>query len=172
MAEKMKVCMIGASGVGKTSLVARYVDSVFSEEYLTTIGVKIDSRRVTRGGRTIDLILWDLSGQDEFQNVQPAYLRGTSGYLLVVDGTRLETLDIAVTLEARTRETVPGAPFVVLLNKADLADAWVIRPADRALLTAKRWTVVETSAKTGEGVEEAFETLVDAILARRPSHGL
>ena len=110
MAEKMKVCVVGASGVGKTSLVARYVNSVFSEDYLRTIGVKIDSRRVARGDRVVDLILWDLSGEDEFQNMQPAYLRGAAGYLLVIDGTRLETLDTAVALEARARETIGGAP--------------------------------------------------------------
>ena len=172
MAEKMKVCVIGASGVGKTSLVGRYVNSVFSEDYLKTIGVKIDSRRVSRGERVVDLILWDLSGEDEFQNLQPAYLRGAAGYLLVIDGTRPKTLDTAVALEARARETIGGAPFIVLLNKADLREAWKVGPAEEASLAAKGWTLIETSAKTGEGVEHAFDALLDAILARRESHGL
>jgi small GTP-binding protein len=172
MAEKMKVCVIGASGVGKTSLVGRYVNSVFSEDYLKTIGVKIDSRRVSRGERVVDLILWDLSGEDEFQNLQPAYLRGAAGYLLVIDGTRPKTLDTAVALEARARETIGGAPFIVLLNKADLRESWKVGPAEEASLAAKGWTLIETSAKTGEGVEHAFDALLDAILARRESHGL
>ena len=172
MAEKMKVCVIGASGVGKTSLVARYVNSVFSEDYLRTIGVKIDSRRVARGDRVVDLILWDLSGEDEFQNMQPAYLRGAAGYLLVIDGTRLETLDTAVALEARARETIGGAPFIVLINKADLEESWEVGPPQRAFLAEKGWALIETSAKTGEGVEHAFDALLDAILARRESRGL
>lgn len=172
MAEKMKVCVVGASGVGKTSLVARYVNSVFSEDYLRTIGVKIDSRRVARGDRVVDLILWDLSGEDELQNMQPAYLRGAAGYLLVIDGTRLETLDTAVALEARVRETIGGAPFIVLLNKADLEESWEVGPPQRALLAEKGWTLIETSAKTGEGVEHAFDALLEAILARRESRGL
>ena len=172
MAEKMKVCVIGASGVGKTSLVARYVNSVFSEDYLRTIGVKIDSRRVARGDRVVDLILWDLSGEDEFQNMQPAYLRGAAGYLLVIDGTRVETLDTAVALEARARETIGGAPFIVLINKADLEESWEVGPPQRAFLTKKGWTLIETSAKTGQGVEQSMERMLDAILARRESRGL
>src|SRR5262245_4193205 len=98
MNQKLKVCMIGGTAVGKTSLVMQFVSSIFHERYSTPIGVKIHARRVQRGSTTVDLILWDLSGEDEFQGVQPAYLRGASGYLLVADGTRRETLDTAIAL--------------------------------------------------------------------------
>src|SRR5690606_21959404 len=71
MVDKLKVCMIGATAVGKTSLVARFVNSVFSDRYATTIGVRIHTRRVRLDQRMVDLIIWDLSGEDEFQSVQP-----------------------------------------------------------------------------------------------------
>ena len=87
MIEK-KICMLGASGVGKTSLVSRFVSSIFSDKYLTTVGVKVDKKVVAVDDTQVTLLLWDIYGQDEFQTVKPAYLRGASGYLLVADGTR------------------------------------------------------------------------------------
>ena len=81
-----KICMLGAFAVGKTSLVAQYVSSLFSEKYLSTVGVKIDKKQLTVDGRDVTLMLWDIYGQDDYQTVQPSQLRGMSGYLLVVDG--------------------------------------------------------------------------------------
>src|SRR4051812_29872267 len=81
-----KVCMIGTTAVGKTSLVARFVHSIFSDKYLTTVGVKIDKKVVAPDGTEVTLIIWDLAGDDDFQRLQTSYLRGTGGYLLVADG--------------------------------------------------------------------------------------
>src|SRR5262249_42909398 len=104
MTEKLKICMVGATAVGKTRLVERFVSSIFHERYATTIGVKIQARTVRRGDRSFNMILWDLSGQDEFQSVRPEYLRGAAGYLVVIDGTRRETVDTAISLQAIARE--------------------------------------------------------------------
>src|SRR5947209_5321370 len=121
-----KVCMIGKSGVGKTSLVAKFVHSMFSEKYLTTVGVKIDKKLVTVNGSEVTLMIWDLAGDDDYQRLQTSYLRGTSGYLLVADGTRAVTLDDAVELQARVADVLPQIPFVIALNKADLIPQWEI----------------------------------------------
>jgi small GTP-binding protein len=165
--DKLKVCMIGASAVGKTSLVARFVHSVFRERYETTIGVKIQARPVVRGERVVNLIVWDLSGEDEFQSVQQSYLRGAAGYLVVIDGTRRGTVDTAISLQERARMPTGDAPFVALLNKADLVVSWDLEGRATEALEQRGWTVVRTSAKTGDGVEDAFNRLVDAILDRR-----
>ena len=95
-----KICMLGGFAVGKTSLVSRFVSSIFSDKYLTTVGVKIDKKPVSVDGRDVTLMLWDIYGQDDFQTVQPSQLRGMAGYLLVVDGTRRATLDVARQLQA------------------------------------------------------------------------
>jgi small GTP-binding protein len=168
MNRKAKICLIGATAVGKSSLVARYVSSIFSERYRTTIGVRIETRIVHRPEQSIELVLWDLSGEDEFQNVQPSYLRGASGYLLVVDGTRRETLDVAMTLSKRVSSVVGQVPFVAVFNKADLIAEWGIARQDMDAMRRKGWRVVEASAKTGIGVEDAFDQLVDAILGSDP----
>jgi small GTP-binding protein len=164
--EKLKVCMVGATAVGKTSLVERFVTSIFRERYKTTIGVKIQARRIQRGDRVFNAILWDLSGQDEFQSVRPEYLRGASGYLVVIDGTRRETVDVACGLQEVAREATRGAPFVAVLNKADLVASWEIDAGLQATLERRGWVVMRASARTGEGVEAAFAALVDGIVER------
>lgn len=92
-----KIVMLGSFAVGKTSLVARYVRSIFSEKYLTTIGVKVDKKEVALGDGlpTVLLLLWDIYGDDEFQAIRPSLLRGASGYFLVADGTRPSSLERA-----------------------------------------------------------------------------
>ena len=90
---KKKICLIGAFAVGKTSLVRQYVYSLFSEKYLSTVGVKIDKKLLVMDGRELELIIWDLHGEDDFQSVRMSYLRGASGCIYVVDGTRRVTLE-------------------------------------------------------------------------------
>ena len=154
-----KVCMIGASGVGKTSLVAKFVHSLFSEKYLTTVGVKIDKKSLTVDGTEMTLMIWDLAGDDDYQRLQTSYLRGTSGYLLVADGTRSITLDQVLDIQKRVVEAVGAAPFLLALNKADLASQWEITDQRMAELRALGWESFQTSAKDGVGVEEAFAAL-------------
>ena len=162
---RKKICMLGTFAVGKTSLVARYVHGLFSEKYLTTIGVKIDKKSIEHDGQPIELILWDLNGEDRFQKIAKSYLRGSDGYLLVVDGTRRGTLDAALALHERAQDILGAVPFVLLLNKTDLVDEWELDDEDWAPLEARGWTILQTSAKTGTRVEEAFD-----ILARQLVH--
>ena len=159
-----KICTIGSFAVGKTSLVNRFVKSIFSEKYLTTVGVKIDKKVVNVFDQEIALILWDIHGEDEFQKIHMSYLRGTSGYLLVIDGTRRETLDKAFILQKRVEESIGKVPFYVVLNKNDLKEEWEVNKDSIDELKDNGWKIVETSAKTGEGVEDLFTNLTKDIL--------
>lgn len=159
-----KICMVGAFATGKTSLVSRFVKSIYSDIYQTTVGVKIDKKTVNFQGQEVSLILWDIHGEDDFQKVRMTYLRGASGYLLVVDGTRKQTLDKALLLQRRVAETVGDIPFVIILNKLDLSSDWEIEDTAIEQLLQKHWTVIKTSAKTGYGVEQAFSILTKNIL--------
>jgi small GTP-binding protein len=154
-----KICMLGGFGVGKTSLVSRFVSSIFSDRYLTTVGVKIDKKKVSLDSGEMTLMLWDIYGQDEFQTVRDSYLRGATGYLLVADGTRYSTLDTAVVLQKRAESVIGRVPFLLLLNKRDLDREWQVDEQTLLTLADQGWRVVKTSAKTGEGVEDAFTTL-------------
>ena len=164
-----KVCMLGGFAVGKTSLVARFVSSIFSDKYLSTVGVKIDKKLMSVDGREAMLMLWDIYGQDDFQTIQHSQLRGMSGYLLVVDGTRRATLDTARALREKAREVVGDVPFILVLNKSDLSAQWEIDDLAFFKLVEDGWRVIKASAKTGEGVEHAFETLTRAMLDAPPA---
>jgi len=159
--------MIGASGVGKTSLVAKFVHSIFSDKYLTTVGVKIDKKTVKAGDTDVMLMIWDLAGDDDFQRLQTSYLRGTSGYLLVADGTRRVTFEQVLEIQTRVAAVLPGVPFILALNKADLAPQWEVTDADIDQLTNRTWKVTRTSAKEGAGVEEAFTDLARMMTAAK-----
>lgn len=159
-----KICMVGSFATGKTSLVARFVKSIYSEIYQTTVGVKIDKKIIKLNQQELTLMLWDLHGEDEFQKVQISYLRGSSGYFLVVDGTRRETLYKAFSLQKKVEESIGAVPFILILNKADLMEEWDIDETTMESLSAKDWTVIKGSAKTGLGIEEAFITLGEKML--------
>ena len=166
-----KICLYGTFAVGKTSLVARFVQSIFSEKYHTTVGVKIDKKTLRVGDTEVSLVLWDLHGEDDFQSVKMTYFRGASGYLLVADGTRKATVDRAVLLQKGAEEAVGPLPFVFVLNKADLVDEWEVDEAAISELSGKGWTILKGSAKTGQGVEEAFQTLAAKMLEAAPRPG-
>jgi len=155
--------MIGTFAVGKTSLVRRFVESIYSSKYHTTVGVKVDKKIVRVGDEETTLLIWDIEGAESEHELRKSYLRGASGYLLVADGTRQDTLYKALTLQTRAEEAVGKAPFLLLLNKSDLADQWQITSRDLAALEQKQWNVINTSAKTGHGVEEAFLTLAEKM---------
>jgi hypothetical protein len=159
-----KVCLLGGTAVGKTSLVSRFVHSIFSDKYLTTVGVKIDKKSVDTGDQQVDLIVWDLYGQDDFQKMRMSYLRGASGYLLVIDGPRRDTLDMALDLRDSAERTIGRVPFVLVVNKADLAPRWEVNDSMLSDLSKRSWSIFRTSAKTGEGVEDAFGELTRAML--------
>jgi small GTP-binding protein len=154
-----KICMLGGFSVGKTSLVKRFVQSVFSETYLTTVGVKIDKKSVDLDGRTVNLILWDVAGEDDISTVRMSYLRGCAGYVLVADGTRPSTLAVALSLRERVEAELGALPFVLLLNKNDLTEQWAIDAAELEELRQTGWSVRSSSARTGEGVDDAFHEL-------------
>lgn len=163
-----KICLLGGFGVGKTSLVAQFVHSIFSDKYLTTIGVKIEKKGVAVDQTQVELVIWDIYGHDDFQKMRVSYLRGASGYLLVADGTRRATLETVDELQRLAEDALGRVPFVLAVNKADLRDQWQI---DAAAIEERRragWHVVETSAKTGDMVEGAFSTLARDMLTLTP----
>ena len=161
---KKKICLIGGFAVGKTSLVQQYVNGIFSEDYLTTVGVKVDQRKETIAEKDILLMIWDLAGRDKFENVKKTYLRGADGFLFVADGTRRETLD-AVTAEYKeVMADSPRVPTQLLLNKCDLLDDWEVNENDLRPFRELGMSIQTTSAKTCEGVCEAFQSLAAASI--------
>ncbi len=160
-----KVCVVGDFAVGKTSLSERFVNNHFSDRYLSTVGVKIDTKEVelTHLDVVQKLVIWDVAGTDRFGATELAYLRGASGYLYVADGTRPETIDSAIALCKQVEDQYGAQPAILLLNKHDLAEQWAVADDRQADLAAQFANVFLTSARTGSEVENAFRTLAEAI---------
>ncbi len=163
---KKKVCMAGAFAVGKTSLVQRYVKSIFDDKYLTTVGVKIDKKSLDVDGESVELLLWDIQGEDDLTKLRMSYLKGAAGCLLVVDGTRAATLETALAIKKGAEEMQAGMPSILLFNKCDLASQWELTDQDIEALKAQGIATLQTSAKDGTGVEEAFLSLTKMMLGK------
>jgi len=161
-----KVCLLGDFGVGKTSLVRRFIKQQFSEKYHTTIGVKVDTKQVSLDGLgPVKLVIWDIAGAESLDTLYQRYLKGAAGYLLVADGTRAHTLDDALSLRRQLESQLGCLPYVGLLNKSDLMADWEVPPDRIAAINSADAVWRRSSAKTGEDVESAFVDLARRILA-------
>lgn len=160
--------MLGDFAVGKTSLVRRFVEGRFDDKYLSSIGVKISRKTLDRGDHRLDLIIWDLSGGENFIKMQPAYLQGAAGALIVGDLTRRDTLQSFSDYYQQFLTVNPAAPVIFLANKVDL----LVEPETsgeeiKACIGELNLPILLTSAKTGERVEIAMLLLADLIEAAR-----
>lgn len=161
---KKKVVMLGSFAVGKTSLVQRFVNSIFSEKYHTTIGVKIDQKIIDIDGTIVNLLLWDIHGEDDYQKIKPAYIMGSSGCFIIIDGTRRSTLDIGKELIETAKKTAPASHIIILINKSDLKEDWEINDDDINNLKSQGFEIFETSAKTDDSVELVFTRISQLML--------
>lgn len=159
-----KICMVGVYGTGKTSLVQQFVHSLFTDKYHSTVGVKIDRKQVDLDGTDVNLVLWDLAGREESEEISTSYLRGAAGIFYVADGTRRETYDQIFEIRELVQGEIGMVPSLVALNKKDLVDEWRIGQGDLNALLEAELHALGTSAKTGEGVEEAFLWLANATV--------
>jgi len=163
-----KICLLGDFAVGKSGLVARFVRQTFSEKYLTTVGVKVDSKRIELSADlAVKLVIWDLAGKAELDSLNRSYIRGAHGLLLVADGTREASLRAALYLWMQSQKQLAGVPVVLLVNKLDLIDRWEVSTEDIARLQQSLPTW-RTSAMDGVGVEEAFGELARRIAEQAP----
>lgn len=155
--------MLGAPSVGKTSLVRRYVHSVFSEEYHSTLGVKVDRKAVALPDAVVNMLVWDVHGEGDGLTVPTGYLTGASAALFVFDSNRQATIGVAAELRERLFEVSPNALVVPVANKSDLDIDW---PDLASAIGAGGFSSpVRSSAKTGEGVDEAFLRVAEHLVA-------
>lgn len=152
--------MVGDFGVGKTSLIRRFVDRQFSDQYLSTVGVKISRKLVE--SVNLQLLIWDIEGHTKFKSIAPTHLQGSSGAVIVADVNRIETIE-------RLKEHVqlflsvnPKGSLIVALNKSDLVDEEKLEQFIKIVQIQNLQQVLgiyKTSAKTGSFVDEIFHKL-------------
>lgn len=161
-----KVCVVGDFAVGKTSVTERFVHNHFSAKYLTTIGVKIDTKEFVHPQSDLShkFVIWDVAGTDDFGPTEFAYLRGANGYVYVADGTRPETLAVVEHIHSQIIAEYGPAPLVLLVNKRDLVADWAVGDDYIDALSAEYGAVFRTSAKTGDEIELALTQLAEMIV--------
>lgn len=166
---KVKVCFIGDAGVGKTSLIKRFVLDVFDDRYIATIGTKVTKKIVeTDGQGKVMMLVWDIMGQKGFRELlREAYFFGAHGAIAVCDMTNKETLEeLRYWIKALT-DVAGDVPIVFAGNKSDLENERVLKEQDLEELAAKyKAKSFLTSAKTGQNVEPLFKQLATSMSER------
>ena len=168
-----KMCMVGDFSVGKTSLIRRFVDRQFSDQYLSTVGVKISRKAVelqnVKQQETVNLqlLIWDIEGHTKFKAIAPSYLQGSGGVILVADLTRQETIERLIEHLNLFLSVNPKGQIIVALNKADLVAEKDLENLTKYVpepVTKKALGIYQTSAKTGDYVDEIFQKLAYSMV--------
>lgn len=158
-----KIAILGSHAVGKTSLISRFVEQKFPEKYLTTIGLKVDKKTVELDKHTVDLVIWDIAGQDEIASIPHYYLNGCSGYIFVVDLTRSATYENIQSQLLMLRGILRDAEVVIAANKVDLIESE--EELEDIIANIAVTPDFCTSAKTGEHVDAIFHKLAEKMIS-------
>uniref|UniRef100_A0A0M3IC72 small monomeric GTPase n=2 Tax=Ascaris TaxID=6251 RepID=A0A0M3IC72_ASCLU len=162
----LKILIIGESGVGKSSLMLRFVDDTFDPEISATIGVDFRVTSRTVDGNRVKLAIWDTAGQERFRTLTPSYYRGAQGVICVYDVTNrcsFERLDHWMN-EVDTYSTKNNAIKMLVGNKIDKTSRVITREEGLQFAKRHRMLFIEASAKTREGVQCAFEELIEKVI--------
>lgn len=169
-----KICLVGDSSVGKTSLIRRYVFDQFEDKYISTLGTKVTKREMSIRYPNLDievdvkLLIFDIIGEKGFrQLLRDAYFQGANGLMAVCDVTRGETVDSLDDWIDNAYEVTGSIPLEVMANKVDLKDEMVVSETEiNQVSKAFNSPYYFTSAKTGENVETVFENIATKLVNR------
>jgi small GTP-binding protein len=173
LTQTRKICIVGDFGVGKTSLIRRFVEGQFSDQYLSTVGVKISRKTVSvtdlkdHSPFDVKLLIWDLEGQTKFKGITTSYLQGSSGFLIVGDVQRDESLQHLSDHIDLCLSVNPQSIIAIALNKTDLITVTegeqIFSKIQEKLEGKPIIRLYPTSAKTGDHVEEIFQNIASKI---------
>ena len=165
------ILLLGDSCVGKTSLISRYANGIFKDEYIATVGLDFVSKQEIINDKNINVKLWDTAGQERYKALTPSYLRGADGVILVFDVTNSETFDNLKfwldSLKNNLGENNSFLPVVINGNKIDIDDRDISKDDANKFAQENNYKYFETSAKSGVGVDELFREIVNQILENK-----
>ncbi|MHA1109776.1 MAG: Rab family GTPase [Promethearchaeota archaeon] len=166
----LKVCVVGDGGVGKTSIVMRYCDGVFRENYIMTIGSNfaVKNLPLPKLETYVKLQIWDIAGQKHFKFVRPPFYRGASAMVYVYDITRRESFSNIPNWKTEVEREITGKPFILIANKTDLSDERVVSKKEGENLAQQIGANMyfESSAKDYQNIDESFLFLAEKILEK------
>ena len=167
----LKIVLLGESYVGKTAIAKRYVEDSFdtSQEFQSTVGASFLSKTVTVENIQCDLAIWDTAGQEVYRTLTPMYYRDANLGIIVFDITNMGTYEKVEEWVSEVKNKSDGVVLILCGNKSDLQDQRQVNTND-AFILAKKLDIpyCETSARTGFGVNELFETVIQEYLRKKP----
>lgn len=163
----LKYLIIGNSGVGKSCLLLRYADDVYTDKHIITIGVDFKIKTLTINGQKVKANIWDTAGQERFKNITASYYKGASGVMLVYDITDKESFNNLNSWLIEVEKNAPNNVYKILVgNKSDLNDKRQVSTDEgKEFADTYHMKFLETSAKNAANVEEAFTTMTKEIIA-------
>ena len=164
---RRKVCLLGAPGVGKTSLVRRFVEHSFVEDQQSSIAMQISKGTVDVGDISLEMMLWDPEGSEAWGQYNRSFISGASGLIFVVDATRPRTLDHLLEAQTKGRGFIGSRPAVLIVNKVDLEEDAALTKAQVDAARKLDWHIARASAKSGDRVDEAFTKLAELMVEVR-----
>ena len=174
---KFKITVVGDAAVGKTSLIKRYITNTFEKDYITTLGMQFSKYEELVEGEKVELLIWDLAGQESFNTLRDRFYKGSSGAIVVfsLSPEELETYDHAAKWLSDIKEECGRIPILLFGNKADTVDQNALATPNYATSDVhvkkfandqKVFEYYKTSALTGQNVNEAFQVLVFKLYQR------
>ena len=164
-----KILFLGDTSVGKTSLLIRYIDDKYDDKGCPTLGVDVRYKYVTLDEKKIRVDIWDTAGQERFKNITKNYFREANGIILVFDVTNKETFDVLKKWLITAKDNVPPETEMIAVgNKIDLEEKREVKFELLKEFGLKyKIDVFETSAKTGQGVQEIFNSLISNLFTNK-----
>ena len=167
---KYKILFVGETQVGKTSLIIKYTDCTFQQEGITTLGVDLKYKYIKKDNENLRLDLWDTAGQERFRNIAKSFYYGANGIIFIFDLASSESFDKLKFWIEDSKDKINDNNLELLMvgNKSDLIDERVVTK-EKIQKFSEQYNIpyFETSAKTGEGIEEMFNTLINKLLLRK-----
>lgn len=162
-----KFIVVGDSGVGKSCLLLKFSDNRFRPDHDLTIGVEFGSKEIEIADETVHLQIWDTAGQESFRSITRAYYKGATAALLVYDITRRSSFQSLVDWISEINDNSNLSIVTVLIgNKSDLGNRVISTEEGKEFAEKHGLIFLETSAKTGQNVEQSFESAAAEVMDR------
>lgn len=168
-----KVLLIGDSGTGKSCILIRFAENIFSDNYISTIGVDFKIKTIEIDGKTVKMQVWDTAGQERFRTITASYYRGSNGIILVYDVTDRESFEhINYWMKEIDRLATPDVCRLLVGNKIDLEDKRAVTTEEGKALADQYGVVfIETSAKDNNNIESTFQKMAEAMQKKQGAAG-